>query len=77
MPAPSATTHGTAQPGAGTAPVSVAVDPSGQYAYVANADSNNVSQYAIGADGSLTPMTAATVAAGTSPVSVTTTGRFQ
>ncbi len=34
---------------AGTGPVSVAVDPSGKFAYVANADSNNVSMYTIDA----------------------------
>jgi YVTN family beta-propeller protein len=32
---------------AGTFPVSVAVDPSGKFAYVANHGSNNVSMYAI------------------------------
>jgi 6-phosphogluconolactonase len=48
----------------------VTVDPSGKYAYVANQGSNNVSQYTIGANGSLTAMSNATVAAGASPVSV-------
>jgi uncharacterized repeat protein (TIGR02543 family) len=41
------------------------------FAYVANASSNDISQYIIEADGALTPMTPATVAAGTFPVSVT------
>ena len=56
---------------AGTNPVSVAVDNSGQYAYVANYGSNNVSQYTIGTSGALTAMSSATVAAGTSPYSIT------
>ena len=62
---------------AGSQPQSVTVDPSGKYAYVAN-DGGNVSQYTIDASGRLAAMTpAATVAAGTSPVSVTTTGTWQ
>ncbi len=44
---------------------------SGEYAYVTNLGSNNVSQYTIGADGSLAPMSTATVAAGTGPYSIT------
>ena len=38
---------------------------------MANAGSSNVSQYTIGADGSLTPMATPTVAAGAVPWSVT------
>ncbi len=57
-------------------PYSVTVDPSGSYAYVANANSADVSQYTIGASGALTPMAAATVAAG-STFSVTTVGSWQ
>ena len=56
---------------AGTNPVSVTVDNSGQYAYVANFGSNNVSQYTIGSGGALTAMSSASVAAGTSPYSIT------
>src|SRR5258706_10603006 len=52
---------------AGMNPRSVAVDPSGRYAYVANGASNDVSQYAIGVDGSLVLMASATVAAGNDP----------
>ena len=40
----------------GIFPFSVALHPSGQYAYVANLGTSSVSQYTIGADGSLTPM---------------------
>ena len=55
----------------GTAPVSVAVDASGRYAYVANSGTDNsVSQFTIQSDGKLAPMTPATVAAGTDPVAV-------
>ena len=58
--------------GAGNTPDSITVDPSGKYAYVANTgseevDDGNVSQYIIGSDGSLTPMTMPTVAAGKGP----------
>ena len=53
----------------GTDPGSVAVDPSGKFAYVANSGSNDVSMYTIeattGALGSI-----GTIAAGTDPVSV-------
>ena len=42
---------------AGTRPSSVAVDPTGRFAYVANFSSNNVSAYTIaGTTGALTPM---------------------
>jgi DNA-binding beta-propeller fold protein YncE len=61
---------------AGTNPFSVTIDPSGQFAYVANVSSNNISVYTVGSDGSLTPGTA--VAAGTNPYSVTVdpSGKF-
>jgi DNA-binding beta-propeller fold protein YncE len=58
-------------------PLSVTVDRSGKYVYVANNGDNTVSQYTIGADGTLTAMSPATVAAGTNPASVSTTGAFQ
>jgi 6-phosphogluconolactonase len=62
--------------GTGTGRVtSVVVDCSNnapdKYAYVANYGSNDISQYAIGADGALTAMATASVAAGTNPNSVT------
>jgi len=38
----------------GNGPISVAVDPTGKFAYVANQKDSNVSAYRIGADGSLT-----------------------
>ena len=54
---------------AGTDPVSVAVDPSGKFAYVTNSGSNDVSMYTINATtGALTSI--GTIAAGTDPVSV-------
>jgi YVTN family beta-propeller protein len=61
----------------GTLPKSVAVDPSGKFAYVANANSNNVSMYTIDATaGTLT--STGTIAAGTSPssVAVDPSGKF-
>jgi len=58
----------------GTEPVFMAIDPSNQYAYVANytVDVNptaagTVSQYTLGATGLLTPMAVPTVIAGTGP----------
>ena len=56
---------------AGTNPVSVVVDNSGQYAYAANYGSNNVSQYTIASGGALTAMSSASVAAGGNPYSIT------
>ncbi len=54
---------------AGTDPVSVVVDPSGKFAYVANSNSNDVSMYTINATtGALASI--GTIAAGTAPVSV-------
>ena len=54
---------------AGTDPVSVAVDPSGKFAYVTNSGSNDVSMYTIDATtGALASM--GTIAAGADPVSV-------
>jgi len=72
MYAINATTGALASTGtiaAGTAPVSIAVAPSGAFAYVTNSGSNDVSMYAIDtASGVLTSL--GTIAAGTAPVSV-------
>jgi trimeric autotransporter adhesin len=56
----------------GTNPYSLTTDPSSQFVYVANYDTLNVttgsvSQFAIGADGSLTPLSTPSVAAGGGP----------
>jgi YVTN family beta-propeller protein len=62
---------------AGSNPVSVAVDPSVKFAYVANLNSNNVSMYTIDVTtGTLTSI--GTIAAGSNPVSVAVdpSGRF-
>jgi DNA-binding beta-propeller fold protein YncE/tetratricopeptide (TPR) repeat protein len=54
------------------APVSVTVDPSGKFAYVANTSSNNVSAFTIDvATGALTAVVGSPFAAGASPTSVT------
>jgi DNA-binding beta-propeller fold protein YncE len=58
---------------AGSLPQSVAVDPTGKFAYVANGLSNNVSAFSIGANGALTPVTGSPFVAGTTPVSVAIT----
>lgn len=60
---------------AGSMPVSITVYPSGKYAYVANFgatnnDDGNLSQYRVGANGTLTPMTPPTVMAGVNPVAI-------
>jgi 6-phosphogluconolactonase len=60
---------------AGSFPVSVAVDPSGKFAYVVNSGSNlgfrNVSAYTIdGTTGALSPVSGSPFAAGSFPVSV-------
>ena len=59
---------------AGTSPVSVTVDPSGKFAYVANYGSDNVSVYTINASTGALTAVGTPVAAGTFPLSVTTTG---
>jgi 6-phosphogluconolactonase len=61
-------------------PLSVAIDPSGKYAYAANPDPNNtITACTIGkTTGDLNPISGETgVAAGTNPVSVVTTGTIQ
>lgn len=55
-------------------PVSISVDPSGKYAYVANYVDNNISQYTIGADGTLSEMATPTVGAGTGPTAIVVVG---
>jgi 6-phosphogluconolactonase len=58
-------------------PLSITVDVSGQYAYVADVDSAVVAQFTIGGDGSLTPMSTATVMAGNGPASITSIGAWE
>ena len=47
------------------------MDPQGRFVYVANWGSDDVSQYSIEADGTLSPLAPPTVATGDAPVSVT------
>jgi len=63
---------------AGAGPLSVAVDPWGRFAYVANNGSNNVSAYSVGENGALTPVAGSPFPAGASPfsVAVDSWGRF-
>jgi len=62
--------HGDVAPG--TSPLSVTVDPTGKFAYVANTGSNTVSAYTIDAKtGAFTEVTGSPFAAGTAPISVT------
>lgn len=59
-------------------PTSVAVTPSHRYAYAANYGASVVSQYAIGANGTLTPLSPATVPAGHGPgdIAIDPTGKY-
>ena len=76
-----AVTSGIQNFAAGTGPISVTVDPSSKFAYVANAGSNDISAYTIQpTTGALTPIDADPVtagiqnfAAGTNPQFVITT----
>ena len=57
--------------GAGSAPYGIAIDPTGNYAYVPNSGSNNVSGYAIDAtSGALKKVKGSPFDAGTEPVAV-------
>jgi 6-phosphogluconolactonase len=55
---------------AGNTPISIAVEPSGRFVYVANDGDNNVSAYRIGENGALTPVPGSPFAAGAGPRSV-------
>jgi 6-phosphogluconolactonase (cycloisomerase 2 family) len=62
---------------AGTGPTSLAIDPSGNFAYVTNRDPptatpHTISQYSIAANGDLTPVTPSTAAAGVQPAAIIT-----
>jgi 6-phosphogluconolactonase len=64
---------------AGSAPWSMAVDPSGRFAYVPNSSGNNVSGYTIDpTTGALTPIVGSPFAAGLGAISVAVdpTGQF-
>jgi 6-phosphogluconolactonase len=63
---------------AGAGAISVAVDPTGELAYVANFGDNSVSAYSIGSNGALTPVIGSPFAAGRGPnfVAVDPTGGF-
>jgi 6-phosphogluconolactonase len=49
-------------------PGGIAVDPTSSYAYLANIDGNTVSEFGIGAEGTLSSLSPASVATGTEPV---------
>jgi 6-phosphogluconolactonase (cycloisomerase 2 family) len=57
---------------AGMGTSSVAVDPTGAFAYATNRGESSLSQYTVGAGGALTPMATPTVAAGANPTSIAT-----
>jgi DNA-binding beta-propeller fold protein YncE len=62
----------------GSGPSAIVVAPSGLAAYLTDAHDGTVFQYAVGADGSLTPLSPAAVPAGTAPhgIAVDPAGRF-
>jgi DNA-binding beta-propeller fold protein YncE len=63
---------------AGLSPITVTVDPSGQFAYVTNRDSNNISGYTISvSSGALTPIPDSPFPAGVTPIEVITSGITQ
>lgn len=49
-------------------PGGITIDPTSSYAYLSNIDGNTVSEYGIGADGTLSSLNPASVATGTEPV---------
>jgi 6-phosphogluconolactonase len=51
-------------------PVSVAVDPLGRFAYVANLPDNTISAYRIGLNGALTPVAGSPFQTGKAPYSI-------
>jgi 6-phosphogluconolactonase len=56
---------------AGLLPASIVLDPSGQFAYVANDNSNDISVYAVDpTTGALTPASRSPFAAGNQPRSI-------
>jgi DNA-binding beta-propeller fold protein YncE len=63
---------------AGKFPQSVAVDPSGKFAYVVNEADNTISAYGIGPSGALTPISGSPFATGAAPqsVAVDPSGKF-
>src|SRR6185312_13497199 len=65
---------------AGASPGSIALDPSGRFAYVANSTTaaSTISQFAIAADGTLAPLTAPTADTDSLPIAVAVdpSGRF-
>jgi len=72
------TLAGTTTLGVGTSPNFMAIDASGQYAYVTDRGvspsfATTVSQFSVGANGALTPMSTPTVTVGTQPTGILTT----
>lgn len=64
--------------GAGQAPNTITVDPSGAFVYVVNQGSNTISAYAIAAGtGTLSQITGSPFATDLSPVSIAVTGVIQ
>jgi 6-phosphogluconolactonase (cycloisomerase 2 family) len=57
--------------GAGSLPINIVVDPSGQFVYAANYNSGDISAYAVdAATGALAPVAGSPFAAGSQPHSI-------
>jgi 6-phosphogluconolactonase (cycloisomerase 2 family) len=52
---------------AGAVPISVAIDPTGQFVYAVNFNSNDVSAYTVGTSGALIAVPGSPFATGTQP----------
>ena len=55
---------------AGSLPIAVAIDPSGQFLYAVNYNSNDVSAYTLSDTGALTPVPGSPFAVGVQPHSI-------
>jgi DNA-binding beta-propeller fold protein YncE len=59
--------------GTGTSPLSIGITPAGTYVYVVNdaASDHSISQYSVGSNGSLTPLSPTKVSVGSTPAAIT------
>ncbi len=60
---------------AGTAPSGITIEPNGQFLYVANGNSDNVSAYTILGTGALTALSGSPFPAENTPVGIASPGR--
>jgi 6-phosphogluconolactonase (cycloisomerase 2 family) len=66
----------------GSGPTAITIDPTSHYLYVANIGDDNIGQYIINSDGTLSPMTVPTVVSGSQPgghpvdIAIDPTGKY-